>query len=78
MIGGKIAGAMGVSGVTSDQDEQVAGVPISLTGCQGPCKQAPVLSLRIADGSVFFAQVASLSDWQAILKFTREARLAAR
>lgn len=51
-----------------------AGLPISLTGCQGPCKQAPVLSLRIADRSEFFAQVASPSAWQAILEFARQAR----
>src|ERR1051325_5182142 len=43
-----------------------AGVPISLTGCQGPCKQAPVLCLRIARQSEFFAQVESASDWQAM------------
>jgi hypothetical protein len=53
-----------------------AGMPISLTGCQGPCKQAPVLSLRIADRSEFFAQVASARDWQAILKFAQQARTA--
>jgi hypothetical protein len=53
-----------------------AGMPIALTGCQGPCKQAPVLSLRIADRSEFFAQVASEGDWQTILKFARQARSA--
>ena len=39
-----------------------AGMPIWLTGCQGPCKQAPLLSLRVADRSEFFAQVASPCD----------------
>lgn len=53
-----------------------AAMPISLTGCQGPCKQAPVLSLRIADRSEFFAQVASARDWQAILEFAKQARSA--
>jgi hypothetical protein len=53
-----------------------AGMPISLTGCQGPCKQAPVFCLRIADRSEFFAQVASESDWQAILQFVHQARAA--
>jgi hypothetical protein len=53
-----------------------AGMPISLTGCQGPCKQAPVLSLRILDGSGCFAEVASFEDWHAILKFAQEARAA--
>lgn len=51
-----------------------AGMPISVSGCQGPCKQAPVLSIRIADRSEFFAQVASARDWQAILDFARDAR----
>jgi hypothetical protein len=50
-----------------------AGMPISLTGCQGPCKQAPVLALRIAVYSEFFAQIASARDWQAILKFAKQA-----
>jgi hypothetical protein len=53
-----------------------AGMPIALTGCQGPCKQAPVLSLRIADRSEFFAQVVSEGDWQAILEFAKKARSA--
>jgi hypothetical protein len=53
-----------------------AGLPIRLTGCQGPCKQAPILSLRIADRSEFFAQVASAGDWQTILQFAKRARAA--
>ena len=53
-----------------------ASMPISLTGCQGPCKQAPVLSLRVADRSEFFAQVASAHDWQAILAFAKQALVA--
>jgi hypothetical protein len=53
-----------------------AGIPIWLTGCQGPCKQAPLLSLRIADRSEFFAQVASTCDWQVIIDFAKQARIA--
>jgi hypothetical protein len=53
-----------------------AGLPVRLTGCQGPCKQAPILSLRIADRSEFFAQVTSADDWQTILKFAKQARAA--
>ena len=53
-----------------------AGMPISLTGCQGPCKQAPVLALRIADRSEFFTQIASARDWQALLQFAQHARSA--
>ena len=50
------------------------GLPVALTGCQGPCKQAPLLSLRIGERSEFFAQVASAQDWQTILEFARRAR----
>jgi NADH:ubiquinone oxidoreductase subunit E len=32
------------------------GLGISKTGCQGPCKQAPVVSLRIGERSETFAQ----------------------
>ena len=53
-----------------------AGMPISLTGCQGPCKQAPVLSLRVADRNEFFAQIASTHDWRAILEFAQRACIA--
>ena len=70
----KIAFDLSDAGVESAGVE--AGMPISITGCQGPCKQAPVLSLRIADRSEFFAQVASTADWQTILKFARRARAA--
>ena len=52
------------------------GMPISLTGCHGPCKQAPVMSLRIADRSEFFAQVTSDHDRQTILAFAKRARVA--
>ena len=53
-----------------------AGIPISVTGCQGPCKQAPVLSLRVADRSDFFAQVVSSSDWHTVLEFAKDAQAA--
>ena len=49
------------------------GVAISKTGCQGPCKQAPILSLRIGDKQETFAQVAAESDWRAMLKFAKAA-----
>jgi hypothetical protein len=52
------------------------GVPISVTGCQGPCKQAPVVSLRVVDRSDFFAQVVSPSDWHSILEFAKNAQAA--
>jgi (2Fe-2S) ferredoxin len=49
-------------------------VSISKTGCQGPCKQAPVLSVRVGDRSEIFAQVFSEQDWQIILNFVKAAR----
>ena len=52
------------------------GVPVSLTGCQGPCKQAPVLTLRVGNRSECFAQVASPADWQTVLKFANKAAAA--
>jgi len=55
--------------------EEVA-IPISLTGCQGPCKQAPVLSLRVGDRTEFFAQVTSSNDWRMILRFAKRAAAA--
>lgn len=49
------------------------GAPIVKTDCQGPCKQAPVLALRIAGKQENFAEVASAEDWRAILKFAKAA-----
>jgi hypothetical protein len=49
-------------------------VPISKTGCQGPCKQAPVVSLRVGDRSEMFAPVSSREDWQIILNFVKAVR----
>ncbi|HEU4340893.1 MAG TPA: (2Fe-2S) ferredoxin domain-containing protein [Candidatus Binatia bacterium] len=53
-----------------------SGVPISLTGCQGPCKQAPLLSLRVGSRSELFAQVASSADWKIVLEFASKANAA--
>jgi hypothetical protein len=65
-----------VSDAALQSASKETGVPVSLTGCQGPCKQAPVVSLRVADRSEFFAQVVSSDDWQTILDFAGEARMA--
>ena len=50
-----------------------AGLAISKTGCQGPCKQAPILSLRIGERNQMFAQVATDKDWRAVLTFVKAA-----
>jgi len=52
------------------------GVPVSFTGCQGPCKQAPVLSLRVRNRWELLAQVVSDDDWQSVLAFAKRAAVA--
>ena len=52
---------------------QQTGVAISTTGCQGPCKQAPVVSLRIGERSEVLAEIVSPNDWRAILDFAKRA-----
>lgn len=49
------------------------GLPIAKTGCQGPCKKAPVLSLRIGDRQEMFAEVATDEAWRAVLKYAQAA-----
>ena len=49
------------------------GLPISTTGCQGPCKQAPIVSLRIGARSEMFAQVTTRDDWRTVLSFVKAA-----
>jgi hypothetical protein len=52
------------------------GIPVSFTGCQGPCKQSPVLTLRVGNRSECFAQVSSPTDWQRVLRFANKAAAA--
>lgn len=47
--------------------------PVRLTGCQGPCKQAPVVSLRVRERVEMFAQVFSPADWRAVGGFAARA-----
>lgn len=49
------------------------GAPISKTGCQGPCKQAPLLTLRIGDKQEMFAEVVTDKNWRAVLKYAQAA-----
>src|SRR5258706_10731358 len=51
-------------------------LPVRLTGCQGPCKQAPVVSLRVGQPSEMFAQVFSPADLRAPRGFASRARAA--
>jgi hypothetical protein len=45
------------------------GLPVIKTGCQGICKQAPVVSLRVGERVQSFAQVVTPTDWSAVLNF---------
>ena len=56
-----------------DRVSREVGLPISKTGCQGPCKQAPIVSLRIGGRSEMFAQVTTEDDWRAVLGFVKAA-----
>ena len=56
-----------------DRVSREVGLPISKTGCQGPCKQAPIVSLRIGGRSEMFAQVTTEDDWRAVLGFVTAA-----
>lgn len=62
-----------VSDVELSRFSREIGAPITQTGCQGPCKQAPVLALRIGDKQELFAEVISDDDWRAVLKFAKAA-----
>lgn len=42
--------------------EQMMGCPITMTDCQGPCKQAPVATLRVGAKCDMFTQFAQVSQ----------------
>jgi NADH:ubiquinone oxidoreductase subunit E len=46
---------------------------LSTTECQGPCKQAPVATLRVGQRSTMFAQFAQEAGWQAVRSFAQRA-----
>ena len=48
----------------------------SSTECQGPCKQAPVATLRVGSRCTMLAQFSREADWQSILDFARRAATA--
>ena len=62
-----------ISDAALDHLSDELGLPISKTGCQGPCKQAPIVSLRIGARSEMFAQVTTQDDWRAVLGFVKAA-----
>ncbi len=44
-----------------------------ITGCQGPCKHAPVATLRVGERCTVFAQVHDICDWEAVLDYATRA-----
>lgn len=49
---------------------------VSTTECQGPCKQAPIATLRVGQRSTTFAQFGQDADWQAVRSFAQRAAAA--
>jgi hypothetical protein len=49
---------------------------ITPTECQGPCKQAPVATLRVGQRSEMLAQFMREADWQTVLHFAGRAAAA--
>jgi hypothetical protein len=52
---------------------EAAQLSITPTACQGPCKQAPVATLRVGQRCEMLAQFMRQSDWQAVLHFATRA-----
>lgn len=46
---------------------------VTMTACQGPCKQAPVATLRVGERCTMFAQVHEACDWEAVLDYAGRA-----
>ena len=44
-----------------------------MTECQGPCKQAPVATLRVDTNCDMFTQFAQVSQWEAVVGFVKTA-----
>lgn len=48
-------------------------IALSTTECQGPCKQAPVATLRVGARCTMLAQFGRAADWQSVLDFAQRA-----
>jgi hypothetical protein len=62
-----------VSDFVLERVERELAIPVSKTGCQGPCKRAPIFSLRIGDRSQMLAGVNSQADCEAVLDYVKAA-----
>jgi hypothetical protein len=73
--GGPCQQGMGVDPETFERSD-LGELSVSFTECQGPCKQAPVVMLRVGARSTMFAQMHGSGDWDAILAYGRLAAVA--
>ncbi len=56
-----------------DRVETAHGLPVTTTECQGPCKHAPVATLRVGQRSDMFAEFLREDDWRSVLDFAGRA-----
>lgn len=59
--------------VFSPNTLKIGGCLTTLTECQGPCKQAPVATLRVDQEFQIFSQVALSDHWKHVFKFAKAA-----
>lgn len=61
------------SAATLQHEAERIGCRITSTACQGPCKEAPVATLRVGRQCEMFTQFSRPSHWQTVLEFARRA-----
>jgi hypothetical protein len=55
------------------RDASRIGIPLISTRCHGPCRQAPIATIRVGKTWELFSQFHERSDWERILEFARHA-----
>jgi len=65
-----------VSEPTLQHAAMVGQFSVTPTECQGPCKQAPVATLRVGQSCEMLAQFMRDTDWQTVLHFAQQAAAA--
>lgn len=61
------------SAATLQHEAERIGCRITSTACQGPCKEAPVTTLRVGRQCEMFTQFSRPSHWQTLLEFATRA-----
>lgn len=61
------------SAATLQQEAERIGCRVTSTACQGPCKEAPVATLRVGRQCEMFTQFSRPSHWQTLLEFATRA-----